>query len=129
MQTLTLIRGLPGSGKTTLAEWLSDGGHNARHFEADMFFTKQGIYQFDASKLREAHEWCQQETLSVLERGYESVIVSNTFTTLNEMRPYRAMAARLNIALQIYECKGSFGSIHNVPTEAIMRMASRWEDI
>ena len=55
MKELFLLRGLPGSGKSTLANSL--GG---THVEADMYFLDpQGEYIFDASKLKHAHQWCQ----------------------------------------------------------------------
>lgn len=42
---LTLIRGLPGSGKTTLAKQLG-----VLHVEADMYFMRDGRYQFEDGK-------------------------------------------------------------------------------
>ncbi len=73
--TLTLIRGLPGSGKSTLAKTFTD----ATHLEADMYFVdKHGDYHYDATKVRLAHNWCQEETQGALLRG-ESVVISNTF--------------------------------------------------
>ena len=50
---LLLIRGLPGSGKSTLAKNLI--GYYM-HKETDMFWGED--YAFDASRLKEAHEWC-----------------------------------------------------------------------
>lgn len=54
MQTLTLIRGLPGAGKSTLASELVSREPNTKHFEADMFFVEDGMYRFDKSKLNGA---------------------------------------------------------------------------
>ena len=52
---LTLVRGLPGSGKSTFANWI---WNEYAVCEADKFFyDKEGNYNFDAIKLREAHEW------------------------------------------------------------------------
>jgi adenylate kinase family enzyme len=45
-----LVRGIPGSGKSTFAKSL--GG---THFETDQFFMVDGKYNFDGSKLKEAH--------------------------------------------------------------------------
>ena len=123
MQKLTLIRGLPGSGKSTLAKTL-----DIPHYEADMFFMKEGKYCFDASKLHQAHHWCLSSTKTALNAG-SSVVVSNTFTTKKEMNPYVDLAAELGVELEILECTANFGSIHDVPEEALQRMRARWETL
>ena len=53
---LVLIRGLPASGKTTMASVLPMIGY--KHFEADMFFEVGGVYLYDAKRIGEAHAWC-----------------------------------------------------------------------
>lgn len=127
MSTLFLIRGLPGSGKSTLARTIVAGyDFNIGHYEADMFFGTGSEYKFNAAKLREAHEWCQQQTRHDLEFGM-SVIVSNTFTQLWEMEPYLAMAAEFCVPVQIIECKGQWESAHGVPADKIEAMRARWE--
>lgn len=121
MTTLTLIRGLPGSGKTTLA-----GKLMTAHFEADMYFYNQdGDYEFDVNLLRYAHIWCQDRTQSYLEEGID-VVVSNTFTTLKEMRPYYEMAKELGVKFNVITCHGQFGNIHNVPEETLAKMKARF---
>lgn len=127
-QTLILVRGLPGSGKSTLAEEISSNLDNV-HIEADMYFLDEdGKYRFDGTKLKDAHEWCQRNASFSLSLGF-SVIVSNTFTQKWEMEPYLKMAEEFNIPVQIIECKGKFGNIHNVPEEAIQKMRERWENV
>ena len=140
MQTLILIRGLPGSGKSTLADTLLNEDNLARnseecrseevpilvHFEADMWFVNDGVYRFHAHLLPCAHRWCQAKTKKALDDG-KSVIVSNTFTTIAEIAPYKKMAEELGVKFQVIECHGDFGSIHNVPEETIARMKARWQ--
>ena len=119
---LVLIRGIPGSGKSTHAAKL--GYHN---FEADQYFMRDNVYVFDATKLHQAHLWCQNHTRSILEQGF-SVAVSNTFTTLKEMKPYFAMAEELKIPVRVIKVIGNFQNVHNVPEEALQRMRDRWQD-
>ena len=63
MQELIIIRGIPGSGKTTMAK--SYQGYS--HYEADMFFMKDGVYNFDRAKIKNAHNW--SDTLLGLKPG------------------------------------------------------------
>lgn len=122
---LTLIRGLPGSGKSTLALRLARH-FNAYCFEADLYFLDdEGEYIFDATKLHAAHKWCQDETKRELNNGND-VIVSNTFTTKKELKPYFEIAKDLGIVPVVYHCQNDFGSIHDVPKETIDKMKARW---
>lgn len=120
MRKLFLIRGLPGSGKSTLAKSL-DG---FVHMETDQYWGKD--YKFDASKLGAAHAWCQQQTECLLDEG-EDVVVSNTFTTKKELKPYFEIAKRFGITPNVIHAQGNFGNIHNVPEETLKRMDARFE--
>jgi hypothetical protein len=95
-----------------------------RHFEADMFFVVDGEYRYDPSRIKEAHAWCQAQTRQALSEGH-SVVVSNTFTRLNEMDPYRRMTTRLRIV----EATGRWPNVHGVPDFVLTRMAERWEKL
>ena len=55
MKKLYIVRGLPGSGKSTFAEALV--GSDFLVCEADKYFMVDGEYKFDGSKLKDAHEW------------------------------------------------------------------------
>ena len=128
-KNLILIRGLAGSGKTTLAnmlapEWNSD----TAHFEADEFFyDENGEYHFDGQKLGAAHDACQYNTRQAMIEKCRLIVVSNTFSQRWEMKPYVEMANDWNYPVQIIECQGSFDSIHGVPEKTVQRMRDRWE--
>jgi predicted kinase len=116
---LILIRGLPGSGKSTVAKNFKD----CKHLEADMFWGDN--YDFDKARIREAHEWCNQKTLYYL--NYMDVVVSNTFTTKNELRPYFEIAKSFGILPTVLTCHNSFGNVHNVPEDILELMKGRFE--
>jgi len=77
MKNLILVRGIPGSGKSTISKLL-----RGAHLETDMFFTnpETGEYKFDYLKIKEAHAWCQRQAERCMEVGIEDLIISNTFT-------------------------------------------------
>lgn len=120
---LYIVRGLPGSGKTTLVRKMINQSDS--HFEADMYFEQDGEYKFNPALLRDAHNWCQESTRKALEDG-RNVFVANTFTTLWEMEPYVKMAQELGCDVEIITCTGNWGSVHGVPDNAIERMRQRF---
>jgi len=83
--TLFLVRGIPGSGKSTFAKHI---WNEYAICEADKFFHNKetGEYNFDASRLKEAHEWCRNEVETKMKdhqvnpQYYPEIVVSNTFT-------------------------------------------------
>lgn len=126
MIDLVLIRGLPGSGKTTMAKFLERAGFV--HIEADQFFTRPNdTYIFDGLRIGEAHDWCQDKTEKALEEK-KSVVVSNTFTRKWEMEPYVKMARQYDANLHIIVATGNHGSDHNIPQKVYENMKARWED-
>lgn len=124
---LILIRGLPGSGKSTFAEDLCATVDCMIHLEADQYFENEsGVYEFKPARIGFAHMWCQSECLKYLNTGMD-VIVSNTFTTKQELKPYFDIAKQFNIIPIVIHCQNNFGSVHNVPEETIKKMKARWE--
>ena len=97
---LYILRGLPGSGKSTIAESL--GGYN---LEADTYFTDDdGEYNFDPSKLPEAHKWCQSMVEELMTENVERIVVSNTSTQEWEMTPYSRNGGRKWLLGVLFDC-------------------------
>ncbi len=130
MKKLILLRGLPGSGKSTLAKQL--GGS---HFETDKyFFDEQGNYNFDGSKLKEAHKWCQDSVTTAMILNHttgdnETIIISNTFTQEWEMKPYMDMAKNWGYIVFSLIVENRHGGVnqHGVPDEKLQQMNDRFE--
>lgn len=125
--TLYLLRGVCGSGKTTLAKDLVARGFADRWLEADQYFMNGTHYVFDASKLKNAHEWCQTATKHTLLQE-RSVVVSNTSTTEKEVAVYQQIAKDYdaNFVSLIVENRNDTKNVHNVPEEKIQQMKDRF---
>ena len=120
---LVLIRGLPGSGKSTYAKKIG-----CYHVEADMYHCKDGEYAFDGTRAPLAHNWCQKSALFAMEQGMD-VAVSNTFTQKWEIQPYLDMASKTGHKVKIVRMTKEYGTVHGVPTETIHKMRERFEKI
>lgn len=131
MSHLFIVRGLPSSGKSTLAEKLG-----CEVFEADQYFyNNKGEYKFNPAALTDAHQWCQSMVLTVLMMDKKSCVVANTFSQRWEMQPYIKMAEKLNIPYTVIDlfdggCDDQTlcdRNKHGVPIETYGIMRNRYE--
>ncbi len=123
--SLFLLRGVPGAGKSTLAKQL--GGVS---FEADQFFLDENSeYKFDPAKLKEAHVWCRHSVMDAMKAGEPVVVVSNTFTQDWEMESYYLLAEELGYRVfsLIVENRHGGKNQHGVPEEKVQAMRDRFE--
>lgn len=130
MSRLYLVRGLPGSGKSTIASALAGSVEGGAAVEADAFFVDDdGVYTFDAKQLAAARASSEDGARSAMEAGAPVVAVANTFSRRASWAPYVKAANANNYSVTILETHGDHGSIHEVPDEAIAAMADRWESV
>jgi predicted kinase len=128
---LIIVRGLPGSGKSTFSKSL---GHPV--FETDQYFidSKTGEYNFNGSKLKEAHQWCQDLVSNAMILNHttgenETIVVSNTFTQEWEMKPYYDLSEQYGYRVYSIIVENRHGGIneHNVPEEKLEQMKHRFQ--
>jgi hypothetical protein len=130
---LFLVRGLPGSGKTSLATHI---WNEYAICEADQYFyDKEGNYNFDPSKIKDAHAWCKNKVETMMgdhqlnEQYYPEIAVSNTFTQEWEMEDYYKLAEKYNykVVSLIVENRHGGKNVHGVPEDKLEIMKNRFE--
>ena len=125
MPTIYIVRGVPGSGKTT---YVQDNLAGTDWYESDMYFTKKdGSYLFIPRFLGDAHNWCQASVHTAMTTGHD-VVVSNTFTKLWEMQKYLEMAKEFGYSVTVIRCTGCYQNVHGVPVVKVQQMRNRFED-
>lgn len=128
MQTLYILQGVPGSGKSTVAKVLWRGTNNSLICSTDDYFMKDDEYKFDPSKLGEYHEANLNKAKFALDEG-ATVIVDNTNIKRVHCQPYVYYAFAKNIPVVFIRVTGNFQSIHGVPDNVIQRMKREMEDL
>lgn len=150
------MRGLPGSGKSTWAmkkfEELEAAnrtnpkkGGTVRYHSADVFHVVDGVYQFNPTRVAEAHARCLQnftDSLVGITRihdcaDYElgimwrrTVIVDNTNLRIEDISPYYRLAQAYGFVPTIIWFQTDIETcisrnIHNVQAKTIRTMAMR----
>jgi len=129
---LILLRGLPGSGKSTLGEVIlhTYGLNNTNNvLSADDFFVdEKGNYNFDVTKLKEAHNSCQLKCAERMKLQLSKIVVANTFTQDWEMQSYFDMAERYHYRVHsiVVENRHDGKNIHDVPEDKLQIMKDRF---
>jgi predicted kinase len=126
---LYIVRGIPGSGKTTFARTL-----NSIIVEADQYFVDaEGNYKFDGSKIKFAHEYCKTQTEAWMgtkgdQVNVNKIAISNTFTQEWEMESYFELAKKYGykVFTVIVENRHGGTNEHNVPEDKIEQMKNRF---
>lgn len=127
---LILLRGLPGSGKTTLANILSENGFHPT-FSVDDYFTNSetGEYVFDYKNNYLAYKQCEEQTKQSMMAKIPKIIVHNTFTIDWELEIYFKLASEFGYRVFVLTLENYHQgkNTHQINDEQIRKMAEKYK--
>uniref|UniRef100_A0A915PQD5 Smr domain-containing protein n=1 Tax=Setaria digitata TaxID=48799 RepID=A0A915PQD5_9BILA len=134
---MIIMRGIPGSGKSSLASDLV-AGTNGAVFNTDKYFMQNGIYQFDPAKLEEYHQKNWKDAKDAIQNGVKPVIIDNTNIFIAHMKPYVTLAVKNLYEIYFVEPETEWKknakecarrNAHSVPEEKISYMVECFEEV
>ena len=141
MNEMIIIRGIPGSGKSSIAEEYASKGYAVLSTD-DYFTDANGLYVFDGSKISIAHAWNRGRARLLLSAGILNIVIDNTNTQAWEYSTYIDLAKTHKYDVKIIRViavnkdgdeiqRANFYSAnnrHNVPLDVITKMIARFTD-
>ena len=129
-KTLFIIRGHPGSGKSTLGLMIAP----CATYSADDWFEMQAHMHgkkykevWSTEKLEEAHRWCKRSAQTAMAIGASRVAVCNTFVKMEHADPYIELAEEYKYSVSILRCENNFDNVHGVPKQTVETMKQEME--
>lgn len=132
---MTILRGVPGSGKSHLANLLLDVPGTVV-YSTDDFFMVDGEYRFDPKKLGSYHAANQRRAREACAARTPHIVIDNTHVKAWEAREYVRMAFEHDYKVVFVEPTVPWAkdaeecakrNTHGVPLETIKRMLDGWE--
>ena len=125
MKNLILLRGVSGSGKSTIAPMFNTTNIVSTD---DFFLDEYGDYVFDANSLVINHQKCQLAVDMMMQDNEGLIVVHNTFTKDWEMSHYFDLARKYGYAVHTIIVENRHGSrnVHDVPLDSIEAQRERF---
>ena len=124
MATLHLVRGYPGSGKSTFVKRTFPG---VFHVENDMYLIQDGFYNWSKERVKHAVKWASLMVKTALVHDFD-VVVSNTFTKRRYVDFYKNIAETYSAKLKVYRCVGDFQNVHGLSNDMVKKFKNAMED-
>lgn len=118
---LIIIRGIPGSGKTTHAKLYYP---NYVCVSADDYFYKDNVYNFNIKNINVAHSQCFNKVKKLLNEN-KSCVVANTFVSKDDLFKYIDAFSKIS-EIKVIRMMNEFKSVHDVPFDTINRFKNNF---
>ncbi len=138
---VAVVRGLPGSGKSNLAHQVGQVRGNGLVCSADAYFLNEVdgelTYQFDPTKMKEAHRHCAMMFEEALALNAPTIIVDNTNIRPKEFSEYIADAQARGYKTVVVgiQCRNDSDAkifcercVHGVPLAGILKMKADYTE-
>lgn len=136
MNMLYVMRGLPGSGKSTIAREIIANHGTGVILSTDDYWCRDGDYRFNPALLFKAHDWNFKRAKMSFEAGVKIVVIDNTNILRSHFINYTTTAQSYGYDIREVVV-GRFDDefvdicharcIHGVPHHTIKRMAMSFE--
>ena len=131
MKIAYIMRGVPGSGKSTVAR--SIAGEVGIIHSTDDYFHKDGRYDFDPLLLGKYHRENLKAFSASICKGVSVVVCDNTNVKREHWEPYAQIACNAGYIVAVITLPhpepsvAARRNVHNVPERIIQRMIDLWE--
>ncbi|XP_029501770.1 NEDD4-binding protein 2-like 1 [Oncorhynchus nerka] len=132
---IIILRGLPGSGKTTVARNILEMYGSGEAFSTDDYFRVDGkMVGFRDTSLNKAHVWNRNRVLQAIKNKVHPIVIDNTNLQKWEVWPYVRMAFRRGYWIEFQDLPVLPLEILNrrcpkIPMEVLERMNEGYEPV
>ncbi|GBF51663.1 AAA domain protein [Leptospira ryugenii] len=128
-KTLLLLRGLPGSGKSTFVELLKSLSPVVAFSLDEYFLNEEGIYHFNYRENHKAYKQCYTNVHQAMKDSISFLIVDQTFVSFREIKPYLDLALEFSYKTFVLtvENRHDGENQHGISDTQLVKMAESYK--
>ena len=123
MNILYIVRGIPGSGKSTLIKKITK---NIVELD-DYYNEKYGYYKFSYDEVPQSHKYALNKIEKMMIDKLDEIAVIDSFIKNKDFDQYKKLAIKYNYKPIEIIVHSDFKDIHNVPIKRLEEMCNEFE--